>query len=49
MYVVTMAWRHLGLHHRLYEGAPGMLAGFLVFGIVSLATRHQATRSNPPA
>ena len=29
-FVVALVWRQLGLHGMLYEGLPGMLAGFIV-------------------
>ncbi|WP_238985369.1 sodium:solute symporter family transporter [Nitrosococcus halophilus] len=33
---VAMAWRWLDLHHALYEGMPGILAGLATFGVLCL-------------
>ena len=37
--VVTLLWRYLGLHTQIYEGAPGMISAFLMYGLSKIIAR----------
>lgn len=41
--VVALLWRYADLHTAVYEGVPGMLAGFIVFAVGKLFSTEKAT------
>ncbi len=36
---VALLWRYYGLSQQLYEGAPGMLSGFLIYGLAAIGQK----------
>jgi len=42
-FVVALVWRQLGLHGLLYEGLPGMLAGFVILFFCEFKSKAKET------
>lgn len=43
-FAVTLIWRELGLASTIYEVAPGMISGFLVYGLLAKSKLNEIVR-----